>query len=77
MQQLFALFELQFHIHQCNYISHHNHELNQQLELYSQGIDADIYSFLYMYLCCYRVYLMFRLYYVGKVFLCLQRGFSG
>ena len=46
MQQLFALFELQFHMHQYNYISHHNHELNQRLELYGQGIDADIYSFL-------------------------------
>ena len=46
MQQLFALFELQFHIHQYNYISQHNHELNQHFELYSQGIDADIYSFL-------------------------------
>ena len=54
MQQLFALFELQFHIHQYKYISHHNHELNQHLELYSQGIDADI----YIVSCCYRVYLL-------------------
>ena len=30
-----------------------------------------------MYPCCYRVYLLFRLYYVGKVFHCLQRGFYG
>ena len=43
-----------------------NHEFNQQLELYSQCIDVYLYSFLYMYLRCYRVYLLVRCYYVDK-----------
>ena len=44
-----------------------NHEFNQQLELYSQCIDVYLYSFLYMYLRCYRVNLLVRFYYVDKV----------